>query len=291
MATTHIYAPVGRCIYCGDTPAKLGEEHIIPFSLNGGMVLPEASCRKCEKIIQPYETTVARRIFGNFRMRYNVQTRNKRERPTHIEFGTILPNGTRGKAKLPVAEFPTMLFVFKFDKATMLLDLPQDVEKFRWVPIAISSNEELNELKNKHHWDGLINLIPQPVEFARLLAKIAYSWTVGEFGIDSFRVLPMTLDTILCRTTNVSYTVGGEWELPPPDPRGKHVLTLECLIRKPNPLIIIGIRLFPAFETPLYHVVVGEFDFQNPQHVRTFTEKMRDAQVIEQPLPVSKRLP
>jgi hypothetical protein len=46
-----VYAPVGRCIYCPDDgSAGLGDEHIIPYSLNGTQILPQASCRKCEKI-------------------------------------------------------------------------------------------------------------------------------------------------------------------------------------------------------------------------------------------------
>ncbi len=46
-----VYAPVGRYIYCPDDgSAGLGDEHIIPYSLNGTQILPQASCRKCEKI-------------------------------------------------------------------------------------------------------------------------------------------------------------------------------------------------------------------------------------------------
>src|SRR3712207_8495388 len=50
------YPPVGRCIYCDaeryapDSARGLAEEHIIPYGLNGDLVLPEASCRRCERI-------------------------------------------------------------------------------------------------------------------------------------------------------------------------------------------------------------------------------------------------
>lgn len=278
MATTHKYPPVGRCIYCSSITSDLGDEHIIPFSLNGGMVLPKASCHSCERTIQPYELTVARRIFGHFRIRHGVQTRNKKQRPEYVEFATLFPNGKSGKERVPVHEYPTMLFVYKFDKATMLLCYPSEVEHFRWVPISIFNKTELDKFIEKHHWNKQTTIKTSPVELARLIAKIAYSFAVAEIGLDSFLPLPMTLDTILCRTNNVSYSVGGDWEIPPPDPAGKHVLNLTCIIQQPNPLIVVEIRLFPAFETPKYHVVVGHFDMQNPNHFRTFTEKMREAQ-------------
>ncbi len=44
----HVFDPVGRCIYCGRGPdAKLTKEHIIPYGLNGHLILPAASCEIC----------------------------------------------------------------------------------------------------------------------------------------------------------------------------------------------------------------------------------------------------
>lgn len=276
------YPSVGRCIYCGSTPSTLGDEHIIPFSLNGALVLPDASCKDCEKITHRYERTVARMVFGNFRMKHNVQSRRVKRRPSHIEIGTLSPNGTRGKALVPVAEHPTMLFVYKFDQPTMLRSLPPEVEDFRWVPISIFGKAELDAFIEKYHWDRTTSIKTVPVEFARTLAKIAYSYTVAEIGLDSFRPLPQTLDVILGRTTNVSYPVGGDWEIPAPDPAGKHKLDMICTVegtpKVTGARIVVEIRLFPAFETPQYRVVVGHFDFQNPQHFKRFDEKARESQ-------------
>src|SRR5271165_2543948 len=57
MTIPRKYEPIGRCIYCGakrytsnDPLAKLGDEHIIPLAFGGNLLLPEASCRACEKI-------------------------------------------------------------------------------------------------------------------------------------------------------------------------------------------------------------------------------------------------
>jgi HNH endonuclease len=50
----YTFPAVGRCIYCGSTDL-LSEEHIIPYSLSGHYVLPEASCDKCAKTINRFE--------------------------------------------------------------------------------------------------------------------------------------------------------------------------------------------------------------------------------------------
>ncbi len=43
------YLPVGRCICCGRARPEMAleEEHIIPLAINGGLILPDASCRRC----------------------------------------------------------------------------------------------------------------------------------------------------------------------------------------------------------------------------------------------------
>ena len=279
----HKYSKVGRCIYCGVTAAEknLSDEHIIPFALNGALILPDASCENCANITHRYEHTVARGVFGHFRIQHKVQSRHPKKRPTHITVGTLMPDGTRGKVNVPLHELPTMLFVYKFDQATMLRGFPLEVEDFRWAPISIFSKKELDDFIAKHHWDRQTQFLTVPVEFARMLAKIAYSFAVGEFGIDSFRPLQQTIDIILNRTSNVSYSVGGDWEISAPDPEGVHILTPIVLTTTGGALIIVEIRLFPAFETPQYRVVVGEFDFQNPQHAKKFAEKMQTATKLE----------
>lgn len=217
-------------------------------------------------------------------MRFNIKTRHPKKRPTHITVGTILPDGTAGTSQIPVAEHPTMLFVYKFAEPTILRCFPPDVEDFKWLPISIFGQQELNDFVKTHHWDRRAKVRMVPVEFARMLAKIAYSYTVAELGSGAFCPSPLLLDVILDRTTNVSYVVGGDWDVPPPDPRGFHLLQMTCNVSEKGALIVIEIRLFPAFETPHYRVVVGEFDFKIPEHVKAFNMKMRNAETIK-PLP------
>jgi hypothetical protein len=60
------YPAVAECVYCGETryardsPRSLATEHIIPDALNGRLLLPQASCRECERNINRAETFVLR---------------------------------------------------------------------------------------------------------------------------------------------------------------------------------------------------------------------------------------
>jgi HNH endonuclease len=85
LSAISTYAPVGHCIYCGSDGGEqgLGDEHIVPFSLGGVLVLPKASCRACEAITSAFERRCAHIMYGSFRIREN-QTRRPKERPTKL---------------------------------------------------------------------------------------------------------------------------------------------------------------------------------------------------------------
>ena len=55
----HTYAKVDKCIYCGratSAQVALTKEHIIPESFGGNLILPKASCYRCMKPINKFET-------------------------------------------------------------------------------------------------------------------------------------------------------------------------------------------------------------------------------------------
>ena len=268
------YQPVGFCIYCRAQNVTLGEEHIIPYALNGAMVLPEASCKKCEKETHIYEHTVCRRIFGNFRIRYNVRSRRKKNRPSHIEIGTISSDGKKGKTLVPATELPVTLFLYKFEESDYLKGNKEKDSKFNWVPTSIFSKKELDKLIEKHNWNQKLEVKMVPVEFARMLGKIAYSFTVAEVTLEGFTPFQQLIDVILNQDNNISYLIGGDWEIPTPDPAGFHHIALKYMVRDGYVDVIVEIRLFPAFETPLYRVVVGTIDLSNQKQKLSLDKKL-----------------
>ncbi len=68
---------IGYCIYCLKTNCELSDEHVVPFSLGGDVLLPKASCSKCATITSQFELQVARKILGSYRTRTGAPTRPK----------------------------------------------------------------------------------------------------------------------------------------------------------------------------------------------------------------------
>ena len=112
-----IYAPVGRCIYCGSDGGEDGlrEEHIIPYSLGGNAKLPKASCRKCEKITSYLDGYLARKVFGHLRIHANTQTRNPKERPTSLSANIII-DGEEEIRDFSVSDHPHFTVLPMLDK-------------------------------------------------------------------------------------------------------------------------------------------------------------------------------
>jgi hypothetical protein len=53
---------IGRCIYCDASGVALSDEHVIPFALNGNLVIEDASCEDCRKLTSANEGIIARRM-------------------------------------------------------------------------------------------------------------------------------------------------------------------------------------------------------------------------------------
>src|SRR5436309_3134494 len=113
------YDPVGRCIYCYDDSSKLSNEHIIPFSLNGTHILPQASCPKCAEATSQLELVVCREHFGQLRAHAGLRTRRKH--PHQFFADLIFEDGRRERAvPVPIDIHPSVLVVPQFEMPTLL---------------------------------------------------------------------------------------------------------------------------------------------------------------------------
>src|SRR5271166_1618447 len=75
------FDPVNRCIYCGNTNvAGLTREHIVPIGLGGGLILPKASCCKCQDVIKAIETRCQRGQLLPYRRQFGL-VRHPKELP------------------------------------------------------------------------------------------------------------------------------------------------------------------------------------------------------------------
>jgi hypothetical protein len=89
------------------------------------------------------------------------------------------------------------------------------------------------------------------------------------------RIGPIVTDIILGESDDYFKTVGGSHDIAPPVPGGDHTLGIELKHILPSRVLVkVNIRLFSSVATPSYHVVVGQIDLQNMQHILAY-EKLR----------------
>ena len=254
-----VYAAVGHCIYCPDDgSAGLGDEHIIPYSLNGTQILPQASCRKCEKITSYLEGFISRDVFHQLRAAADMRTR----RQLPAEFPAILTfdDGHKERIMVPADIHPATLVLPKFAMPDLLSGrLPDGNFRFTyttWMRPSVAFDEFVKQRGAKH---GEVATSIKPQQFSRVMAKIAHSYAVARLGLHGFK--PLLLDLIHRRNVQrAPELVGGDPQTPPPGVGRVHELDL---LQHPK-FVVVRIRLFASSSIegehtmPVYLVVAGE---------------------------------
>ncbi|MBB2705991.1 MULTISPECIES: HNH endonuclease [Rhizobium] len=259
------YAPVGRCIYCGEKFApRLELEHIIPFGLAGNaLMLPKASCRECAKITGKVEQFCLREMMGKFRTVVGTPTRRPKERPSQLSFPLVLREG-QGRytfdtdIMLGPDEFPIFLTGLRM-KSPGILEGAPDSDEGRWEIWAFHDQDAISRLLKEHPAENAAAYMGkvEPLVHTRMIAKIAYAHAVSVVGYGS--MFPLVTDLILGRDNLMCRYVGGEWDIPPAaEPTSIHQLALSLEEAQERNFVVVTVRLFANLGAPVYKVVVGE---------------------------------
>jgi hypothetical protein len=254
---TVTYDPVGQCIYCDSDTERLGDEHIIPYSLNGTHILPRASCHACEKVTSYLDGFVSRSVF--YQLRTAARMRTRTELPD--EFPVILhfEDGHKEEVVVPAEIHPATLTLPKFQMPDLLSGRPPD-GNFRftyttWMRESAAFDEFVKERGAKV---GEVKTTIKCQQFSRVLAKIAHAYAVARLGADGFN--PLLLDLIHRRDVEKGpELVGGEPDVPQPATGKLHELDLMPHAK----FVVVRIRLFASSiadgrAMPVYIVVAGE---------------------------------
>jgi hypothetical protein len=257
-----IVGNVERCIYCGKKDEKLTDEHIIPFGLNGFLLLKKASCEACAAITSKFEREILRTSLIEPRIGLDLPTRNKKNRPKFLELN-VKKNGEGKIIQLePNENFSVMIFI------KYLLPAYIDGRKIeRGISVYATgmvqvSGPSIEDLKIKYDFDSFsISTKWGANNFPRLLAKIAYGCAVAEFGYDNIEknyVLPYIMGE---QFDGISEWVGT-------DPNNimteKGFHTIRGGVNEKMD-IVIRIKLFAWWDVPEYLVVVGKLNKNTPK--------------------------
>jgi hypothetical protein len=248
-----VYAPANRCIYCDDITGPLGREHVIAFGLGGNLILPNASCKKCEKATCRAESICLDFMLGKLRHRLGLQSRNKRRKSKVIGLELRTDSGLSPTLLLDTATYPRMLALVRYPQPGILVGRPSDKLVVRmWHAV------------NKHDLASLPSDTSIRVNhfrhypFCRMLAKIAHSYAAAELGQAFLGYEPM-LTGIIREEDGVVPTdfVGGELDVPVAEPAVLHSLSRRHVCVNEEVYLVVTIRLFAFMGAPIYQAVVG----------------------------------
>ena len=249
------YQPVGRCIYCGATKysidrAKLSEEHIVPFCVDGAHILPEASCKKCAGKTGGDE----QKLFG----------KSGPFRPLRVEAGSrsrgkdgaltipYYPNGPgRGRFDVPPeADLP-------YVNARLVFGAPTAPETGDPIGMARDLSLLLSGRYDNWHGPHVYSPVIEMAVLMRFLAKIGHGFAVAELGSG---FAPLLADFITKKDERVPWGLIGsieQWGGAEPRYHLKHHAVSG---RHGEVYAAVDIQLFSHMEFPGYRVLVGTMD-------------------------------
>lgn len=249
--------PVGRCIYCLKTD-QLSDEHIIPISLGGDLILPLASCEDCRKITCEFERVVAKEMYGLLRLRLGILGNRKRrkKRKTHWPMGKM--NKITKKIEsvpIPVQDTPPFWVTVQMPTPGILRGEPF-VDKCPEIRITLHRySEGVAEFSRKYGISEIHGEFEHDQRaFNQMLAKIAHSFTAAIIGTDGYEKFLTPI--IIGDEPRTYHFIGGtssEDEIVEPP----NILKIEFFYLNLVPYLRVWIRLFPQLNYPTYQVVVG----------------------------------
>ena len=267
---TIYFDPPEHCIYC---PSKLdlGDEHIIPYWMAGGYVIPKGSCKACGKITGKFEGSLSNTTFLNLRKRIKVQSRSaKRDRknnkePEKFEI-IVMEKGMEVKKLVPADQLPAAFATLVYPRAGILdgrtpwpalqpTDLP--------TRLLVTNLSRKGKQKNKFH--GIIRIPFNPTNLMRLAAKIAHGFMSAKNEFRDFE--PLLIGGILTGHY-ISYFVGCPDEKIKASNEILHDVEIyTSTIRDDNTYeyAITTVQMFSNYGGPTFEIVTGRRKiFDNP---------------------------
>jgi len=253
------YPAVNQCIYCGSTTRRLTKEHIIGRGIGGTVTLDKASCsaalgvksaKHCSEITRDIEQFCFRSMLGHFRHYIDLPVSQPRSK---LPLTIIHSDGVMEVKDVDINDHIGMMSVPIFDKPGLLTGRLYEalVDTWTFIPNKepFSGYPEKTRLgRNKFH----------ARTYAKMLAKIAHSFAVAQFGIDAFEEMFLP-SLILDKKDQVPCDryVGCLERNPAPETSLHNVGLGQAKLDTGQEFIMAKVRLFCMIGAPQYHVMVG----------------------------------
>lgn len=248
---SHTFKPFNACIYCGASECRLTDEHIIPFSLNGTLVLPRASCDICSDITKRFEQVVSRSMYGPLRIKCEFNTRRKKERPTSVPAIKVDGAGIETTITVPVGMLPTNYIALELPSPGILTGAePSNMNPE--MKLHIKGDQKEIEIAMRELDVGELELSSMAAwgSFCRLLAKIGHAYSMAVLGGEGYK--PLLIDLILGKSDYLSHYVGGTAE-----DNIESDLQLSLISSRTELYLCVNITLLGRGRLPTYQAVAG----------------------------------
>lgn len=250
------YPPYGKCIYC-DATEGLSTEHIVPYGLGGTLELPQSSCARCAAITSKVERAVLRGELRPVRVFRALQSRTRHSSAPKAYPLVVVRNGVEETVELSLNKYPILVPFAEFTPPRFAVGAASkagiEVAGIVTVSFGADPTSVLREL-------GATAIKPQvtthPAEFARMLAKVAYSMAAATGALSQLKGPSPIRGVILGTNTHVGDYVGTLTY-----PLAAHADQLHRIIVLPDTKsgqLVADVQLFSDSYAPRYGVLLGE---------------------------------
>jgi len=246
---------VGLCIYCGSTQ-NLTDEHILPLALNGTAVLPKSSCQPCAKETGRIEQILLRGSLWPARVFRDLKSRTKhRDAPKTYPVTAVVKNRD-SRLLIPLEKLPILIPFPVFAPPRVISGKPLangidvsgvDTILFGKRPEQLAGELGASELR--------IGKRENPNVFARVLAKVAYSFAYAEGALAELAEPSPVVPAILGKSGNIGNWVGILDHSNRSNPQTLH--RIDLMYEEQRRLLLAEVQLFADSPTPSYVVVLG----------------------------------
>ena len=250
------YGPIGHCIYCGAEGVALEREHVIPFSLNGQLVLREASCVCCRDEIKTYESDVLNWTYLQARTFLGLQVYNPRYRAKDLRLGAFretvpLVGEDFRWQPLPVEDHPATVMGIQFAEPGILSSRARTTD-FQVIGINAHLLNGPPPSRIEATGERAANFVRfAPQNISKFMAKIAHGAAVAELGEAAFD--PLLREVIRNVDPHISHLVGSPARTRWPRRRALH----HVMLSQERGFVVAYVQLFARYAVPPYLVVVG----------------------------------